>query len=77
MIKKKLDRHVDLTTLDDDVQVSTILLPFCFDPGEEYETMVFGGKYDNYCWRHHTQEEAAAEHARVVAALQEGTNPDA
>jgi hypothetical protein len=35
-----------------------------------FETMTFGGKYDEYQWRYSTRAEAEAGHARVVHALE-------
>jgi len=40
-----------------------------------FETMVFGGPYDQECERTSTIEEACAVHARVVVALRNGRNP--
>jgi hypothetical protein len=42
-----------------------------------FETMIFGGEHDHSQWRYSTEDEAAAGHARVVQALQEGREPDA
>ena len=41
-----------------------------------FETMLFGGQHDQSCWRYCTWEEAEAGHARVVAALRDGRDPD-
>lgn len=41
-----------------------------------FETMIFGGKWDNWQWRWHTRDEAEQAHARIVAALQEGRAPE-
>ena len=56
-------------------RVSTVFLGIdhAFPSGELpvlYETMVFGaGEYDQWYDRYHTRAEAAAGHARVLAAL--------
>lgn len=39
-----------------------------------YETMLFGeGPHDQYCDRYHKRDEAAAAHARICAALADGS----
>jgi hypothetical protein len=40
-----------------------------------YETMIFGGPFDNYQWRHHNRHEALAAHDQIVTALQRGDEP--
>lgn len=40
-----------------------------------FETMIFGGPYDEYQFRYHTWAEAEAGHQRVLAALREGSEP--
>jgi hypothetical protein len=50
--------------------VSTVFLGLDHSFGGDkpllYETMVFGGKLDNYCWRTSTIEEALAQHSTAV-----------
>ncbi len=51
-----------------------------FHPGDPpiiFETMVFGGSHDQWQDRYSTREQAAAGHARVVAARREGRAPGA
>ncbi len=40
-----------------------------------FETMVFGGDYDNELWRYATEEEAMRGHLDVVDALRRGEPP--
>jgi len=40
-----------------------------------FETMIFGGEYDQEMWRYSTYDEAKAGHDRIVNCLKEGTNP--
>lgn len=42
-----------------------------------YETMIFEGKHDGYCWRYTSREAALQGHARIVGCLESGTDPDA
>lgn len=54
---------------DDTVFVSTVFLVLDHsydDTPVLFETMVFGGKYDQYQERYHTYEEALAGHKRVL-----------
>lgn len=50
----------------DGVEVSTVFLTMdhSFSKGEPilFETMIFGGQYDDYQWRYSTYEEAEAGH---------------
>lgn len=60
--------------------VSTVFLGMdhqWFDDGPPliFETMIFGGRWDNYQWRWSTRAEAEASHAQVVEALQTGQPP--
>jgi len=64
----------------DDIHVSTVFLGTdhnWFDGGPPilYETMVFGGEFDQHQWRHHTRVEALAVHDQIVAAIREGREP--
>lgn len=53
-----------------EVRVSTVFLgtDHNFGPGEPilYETMIFGGKFDEHQWRYSTRAEAYAGHLQVV-----------
>lgn len=60
-----------------DVDVSTVFLNIEHHGGMWFETMIFGGSYDEYCWRYATKAEAIAGHAAIVQALRDGTDPDA
>jgi hypothetical protein len=40
-----------------------------------FETMVFGGKHDQFCERWPTREAALAGHDRIVAAIRDGEEP--
>jgi hypothetical protein len=76
------NRIIDRTDINDDVSVSTVFL--CFDHGfgrEDnrpvlFETMIFGGAYDQNCWRYCTYEDAFEGHWKIVQCLREGTIPD-
>jgi hypothetical protein len=73
-------KRVAKTTVGD-AEVSTVWLgldhQFGDGPPLIFETMIFGGEHDQDGWRYSTEDEAAAGHARVVQALQEGREPDA
>lgn len=74
------DRHVDRTQVAE-ADVSTVFLGIDHNftsRGEPvlFETMIFGGPHSDATWRYRTWDEAAAGHARIVAALQAGTDPD-
>jgi hypothetical protein len=77
------DRHVGLTYLSRDtnaeVQVSTVFLGIDHSFGHGipilFETMVFGGPFDQYTERYAFWEQAEAGHARIVAALKAGKDP--
>jgi hypothetical protein len=68
---------------EDDVgeaRVSTVWLGidhrgFGDGPPLIFETMIFGGEYE-FCARYSTEERAVEGHARVVAALRDGREPD-
>jgi hypothetical protein len=63
------------------VEVSTVFLTIDHNwaggPPILFETMIFGGPHDESQWRYHTRAEAEAGHARVVAALRRGEDPEA
>jgi len=67
---EKADRHVNLTKLSNDIKVSTVFLGIdhCFDGSIPilFETMIFGGKHDEYCERYATWEQAEKGHEKAV-----------
>jgi hypothetical protein len=74
------NRRVEYDTLDIDghkVEVSTVFLGIdhSFGRGEPilYETMIFGGKHDQYQYRYRTRKDAKEAHDRIVNDLKEGT----
>jgi len=64
----------------ENVLVSTVFLgvDHNFGTGRPvlFETMVFGGRWDDWQWRYETIEHARTGHDRVVADLRAGTKPD-
>jgi hypothetical protein len=68
---------------DDDVdgrRVSTVFLAldhnhFADGPPLIFETMIFGGEYDQHQWRYSTVKQAREGHRQVVAALKSGRAP--
>lgn len=62
------------------VHVSTVWLglnhQYGAGPPLIFETMIFGGQHDQWCMRYSTEAEAKEGHARVVAAIEKGTDPD-
>lgn len=46
------------------------------DPPVIFETMIFGGAYHHFQWRYRTEREAMEGHGAVVAALENGLDPD-
>jgi hypothetical protein len=61
-------------------EVSTVWLGidhnfFGAGPPLIFETMIFGGRYDEEQWRWSTLDEARAGHARIVAALKARRDP--
>ena len=80
------ERHPDAwrvggDRLDDGTSVSTVFLGLDHgwaDGGPLlFETMVFGrtDRWDGFCWRYATWDEAAAGHAAVLKRLREGRPP--
>lgn len=66
------------TDLGDGVEVSTVWTGTDYGDGDPpliFETMVFGGEWDDARWRYATKEEAWAHHDEVVAALRSGGAP--
>ena len=71
-------RSVAQTYMENDVHISAVFLVIdhAWDgPPDLFETMIFGGPHSDTQWRYHTWDEAAAGHARIVAALEAGTDP--
>lgn len=68
--------RVGNTQINDEVHVSTVWLgldhSFGDGPPLIFETMVFGGEYDDWTERYSTWEQAEAGHERIVAALRAG-----
>ncbi len=52
----------------DDVNVSTVCLPM-MHIGGMYETMIFGGAFDEYQWRYETEQEALEHHEKLVEMI--------
>lgn len=80
MIEDSESRRVAKTTVGD-ADVSTVFLGIDYNwtgkgPPLVFETMIFGGNYDQETWRWSTWNEAEAGHTRIVAALTEGRNPE-
>jgi hypothetical protein len=71
--------RVGLKTIDD-AQVSTVFLGVDHNhtsgSPQIFETMIFGGKYDQWVQRYATWDEAEDGHVRVVRALKAGKRPD-
>lgn len=69
---QKADRRIALDKFDG-VKVSTVFLGLDhnFGSGEPlvFETMVFGGPFDEECERYSTREQAIAGHAAMVAKV--------
>ena len=65
------DRHVAKTTVNDEVNVSTVFigLDYSFGSGPPllFETMIFGGEHDQYQERFETWEQAEDGHKVAVA----------
>jgi hypothetical protein len=70
-----------LTELPGDVQVSTVWVGIDQNflryagPPLFWETMILGGKYDEYQWRYSSRQEALDDHERIIAALRAGKSP--
>ena len=71
-------RRIDRTEINDDVYVSTVFmgLDHRFEEGQAllFETMVFGGKYDETQERYSTLGEAKCGHYRIVEQLRNEIN---
>lgn len=65
----------------EDQRVSTVFLHMDHNMGFEderpvlFETMIFGGEYNEEMWRYCTWDEAKAGHDRIVNCLKQGINP--
>jgi hypothetical protein len=72
------DRVVAKTETDNEL-VSTVFLSLdhaFLEPGPIlFETMIFGGEYDQWQWRHQNRHQALAFHEQLVAALRAGMPP--
>lgn len=72
-------QHVADETIGN-VRISTVFLGLDHSFGEGppliFETMIFGGAYDQFQDRYTTWKQAEAGHKRVVAALRAGKNPN-
>ena|ERR1035437_7643057 len=77
------------STIVDEARVSTVFLGIDYSygiwrhggfelrfPPLWFETMIFGGPFDEAMFRYTTWAEAEAGHARVVAALERGEDPE-
>ncbi len=66
---EKADRHVTKTMIGD-IRVSTVFLGLDHNYGDGapvlFETMIFGGKFDQEMWRYSTWEEAEKGHEKAV-----------
>lgn len=57
--------------LDQDIEISTVKLPFAH--GDYwYETMIFGGIYDEFQQRYITLEEAKRSHIKITKRIING-----
>jgi len=67
-------------TVTDNGSVSTVWLGLNYnwtdwgDP-EFWETMIFGGEYDQYTWRYSSRADALDDHEDIVRALRSGDVP--
>lgn len=73
-------RVVAKTYIGDDVQVSTVFIGIDHNWSGQgdplvFETMIFGGLWDEYQWRYTLRTEAQARHDAIVAALRAGHEP--
>lgn len=74
------DSWIVAKTKVDDAEVSTVFLMrdhnyTGYGSPILWETMIFGGAYDQWCWRYTTRLQASAHHDQVVAALRCGEAP--
>jgi len=66
----------EIRILSDEIIISTVFLgiDYSFGIGEPilYETMIFGGKHNDYQVRYHTREEALSGHKIAVNLVMDG-----
>jgi hypothetical protein len=73
-------KHVAITAIGDDIEISTVWIGinhrFFFDGGPPliFETLVFGGPMDGYCWRWHNEDAARLGHEQVVERVHEAAD---
>jgi hypothetical protein len=78
---KSEDWRIDKTDIGTgDVWVSTVFLGLDHGHSEDgppvlFESMVFGGDYDQHCWRYTSYVAAQAGHTRIVVDLTAGVDP--
>jgi len=75
---EKADRQVSRTKVNDGAYVSTVFLGLdhqfsALGPPILFETMIFGGKHDEYQERYSTWEEAEAGHKKAVKLATKST----
>ena len=74
---EKADRKV-ANTVNDNVRVSTVFLGINHNFGEGppllFETMIFGGEYDDEQWRYATWNEALAGHKKACDLITQETS---
>ena len=70
---KEKDRRIRITQINKEIRVSTVFLGINHNHGEGdpilFETMVFGGEYDEYMRRYVHYKEALLGHRLIVKAL--------
>lgn len=69
--------RIERTELDGNIEVSTVFLSLDHNwmRGQApllFETMVFGGTFDQWQWRYHAIAAARTGHERIVEALRTG-----
>jgi hypothetical protein len=69
------DRQVARTEINESTSVSTVYLGLDHQYGDGppliYETMIFGGEHDEWCWRYPNRDAALAGHDQAVALARE------
>lgn len=74
---ERTDRTLSKSILPDGVEVSTVFMGLDHQWGDGppllWETMVFGGPYDQEQVRYHTRQQALAGHAQMVARVRGGS----
>jgi hypothetical protein len=73
------ERHIGDDHIGD-VHVSTVYLGLNHrwddGPPHIFETMIFGGDHDEWCWRYSTEAQARKAHAAIVEAVRDGRDPE-